>query len=117
MMRTGPTTLTLKNLIRDLRILSSNQKVMIWNRIANDLEKSTRQRREVNIRTINKNTKENDIIVVPGKVLSIGELDHKVTIAAYKFSEAAKVKINKKGKAITIQELIKENPKGVRIIG
>src|SRR3989344_2115372 len=112
MVRTGPTTLTLKNLIRDLRILSSKEKIRIWNRIADDLEKSTRQRREVNIRSINKNTKTNDIVIVPGKVLSIGELDHKVTVAAYRFSEAARIKINKKGNAITIQELIKENPKG-----
>ena len=60
-----------------------------------------------------------EIALVPGKVLSDGELTKKMTIAAFQFSKEAMNKINKKGKAITIKELIKENPKGknVRIIG
>jgi len=116
---TGPTTLELRKLIIELRKLASKQKVKLWKRIANDLEKPTRQRREVNLYKINKYTRNNEIALVPGKVLSLGSLDKKLTIAAYQFSKQAKEKINKIGKAITIKELIKENPKGkkVRIIG
>ncbi len=93
---------------------------MFWNRIASDLEKPTRQRRAVNLSKINRFTKENEIIVVPGKVLSSGELNHKLTIAAWQFSQKALEKINKKNaKAMTIQELMKTNikEKRVRIIG
>lgn len=119
MNRTGPTTQELKNLIVELRKLSSKQKIKLWKRIADDLEKSTRQRREVNLYKINKYTKKDETALVPGKVLSLGNLEKKITIAAYKFSAEAKNKINKIGKAITIRELIKENPKGkkIRIIG
>jgi len=118
-MRTGPTNLSLKNLIIELNSLSRKEKIKIWERVADELSRASRQRREVNINRINRASKENETIVVPGKVLSEGELNHKVNVAAWKFSGKAKEKINKKGKAISIKELIKENPKGkrVRIIG
>lgn len=117
--RTGPTNLVLKKLIADLRTLSNKEKVSLWTRIADDLNKSTRQRRNVNIYRINKNTKEGETALVPGKVLSEGELTKKTTVAAFRFSDSAKNKINKIGKAISLQQLMKDNPKGnkVRIIG
>lgn len=105
----------LTQLIRDLRKLSAKRKVKLWKRIAEDLAKPTRNKREVNISRINQNTKENDTIIVPGKVLGTGDINHKVNVAAFQFSESAKTKIN----AITIEELMKKNPeaKGVKIIG
>jgi large subunit ribosomal protein L18e len=119
MKRTGPTNQNMKKLIADLRSLGTKEKVKLWKRIAKELEKPTRNRREVNIERINRATKKDETIIVPGKVLSKGELEHNVNVAAWKFSEAAKQKISKAGKAISIQDLIKENPKGkkVRIIG
>ncbi len=119
-MRTGPTNQHLRNLIEELKRLSSEQNIRIWKRIATDLEKPTRQRRAVNLSRISHYTKENDTIIVPGKVLGSGLLNHKLTIAAYGFSEGALQKIQKAdAKAISITELMKENikGKGVRIIG
>jgi len=119
-MRTGPTNPILVSLIDDLRKNSVDQKVNIWDRVAEDLSRSTRQRRIVNLTSINMNTKANEIIVVPGKVLGNGELDHKITIAAFQFSGSAIEKINKSGsKIVSINELAKESPKGkkIRIIG
>ncbi len=118
-MRTGPTNLALKKLIIDTRKLGNKDKSKFWIRISEELSKSTRQRRQVNIETINTTVKEGETAVVPGKVLSNGELTKKVTVAAYTFSEKAKEKINKKGKAITLQQLMKDNPTGkkVRIFG
>ena len=117
--RTGPSNPILRGLIRDLRKISASNKVNIWKRVANDLERATRKRRIVNIDRINKYTKDNEVIVVPGKVLGDGELKHKVTVAALRFSTTAESKINKSGKAILLDAFIKENPKGegVRIIG
>ncbi len=119
MKRTGPTNPLLRDLIEELRKKSIEHGVNIWKRIANDLEKPTRKRRIVNLYKINKYTKENETIIIPGKVLAVGDLDHAVTIAAFNFSGAALDKINKVGKAISINELIKESPKGkrIRIIG
>ena len=117
--RTGTTSLVLDNLIIDLRKLSVKEKVNLWKRVAFDLSKPRRQRREVDITRIDSFTKDGEIALVPGKVLSNGSLSKKVTVAAFKFSDSAKVKVNSKGKAISIRELMKDNPKGkkVRIIG
>tara|TARA_Y100000310_G_C20299247_1_gene630967 strand:+ start:28 stop:387 length:360 start_codon:yes stop_codon:yes gene_type:complete len=116
--RTGPQTLELQNLLLDIKKVSL--KSNFWKRIAKDLSKPTRQRRVVNLYKINKYAKEGETIIVPGKVLSIGELDKKVNIAAYQFSTQAKIKIeNKQGSVITIKELLEKNPQGkkVRILG
>jgi len=114
--RTGATNLHLKKLIRELKKLSREQNVKIWKRVATELSRATRQRRVVNLDRINKHGKENETVVVPGKVLSGGNLNKKVTIAAWQFSEKAKEKIKD---ALTIEELMKKNPKGskIRIIG
>jgi len=87
--------------------------------VADDLARSNRQRRIVNLYKLDKFTKEGEIIIVPGKVLGVGDLNHKLTVAAWLFSGNAFDKINKIGKAISINELIKESPKGkkIRIIG
>ena len=110
----------LQALIHELKKRSNEQSVNLWNRIAVDLEKPTRQRRVVNLSSISRYTKENEIVVVPGKVLGAGNLEHKITISAFQFSDGAKEKIEKAGaKVIPLLELSKENPsgKGIKIIG
>ncbi len=120
MKRTGPTNPLLRDLIGELKKRSNEQSVNLWKKVAVDLEKSTRQRRIVNLSRINRYTKENDVIVVPGKVLGSGMLNHKLTISAYQFSDQAKDKIEKVGaKIVPLLELSKEKPDGkkLRIIG
>jgi large subunit ribosomal protein L18e len=115
-MRTGPTSQKLSALIEVLRTSSFAGNVPLWKRLADDLAKPTRQRREVNLSRISRHTKDGEMVVVPGKVLASGELDKKVTIAAWQFSEHALEKIQKaNGKAISIEELLKEDPKGKRV--
>ena len=118
--RTGPTNKNTQLLIQLLRKESSTQKADLWKRIADDLEKPTRQRREVNLSRISRFTKPQETIIVPGKVLGSGALAHSITIAAFAFSGSSQQKITEaKGKLLTIQELVKQNPKGknVRILG
>ncbi len=120
MKRTGPTNVELRSLIDELREKSREDKVNLWKRVAVDLERPSRIRRAVNLFRINRFTKEDEIALIPGKVLANGELDRKITIAAFNFSRSALDKINKSGsKAITIKELMKNSPKGkkIRIIG
>ena len=65
-------------------------------------------------------TKENETIIVPGKVLGSGILNHKLIISAYQFSEQALDKLEKSGaKIVPLLELSKEKPDGkkIRIIG
>ena len=109
----------LGELIQELKKCAIEEKVPLWKRIATDLEKPTRNQRIVNVYKIEQYAKPNEVVIVPGKVLGTGELSKKVTVAAYSFSEEAKQKINGKGTAITILELVEKNPKGkgVRILG
>jgi large subunit ribosomal protein L18e len=107
-------------LIEDLKKKSIEQNVNLWNKVASDLSRPSRKRRIVNLSKINRYSKENETIIVPGKVLGSGTLDHKLTICAFQFSDSAKVKLNQIGaRIIPLPELIKETPKGkaIRIIG
>ncbi len=115
---TGPDNPNLKQLISDLRHLSTQQKVNVWKSVAAYLGKPTRSRSEVSLSTLSSVVRDGEVAVVPGKVLANGDFEKKVTVAAWNFSSKAKLKINKSGKAISIEELIKQNPKGskVRII-
>ena len=113
------TNIQLVKLIEALKKQASVEGVDLWSRIATDLEKSTRKRPIVNLYKINKCTKQEETIIIPGKVLSMGELDHRVNIAAFNFSGNAAAKIIKaRGKILSIYELLKTNPKAkdVRII-
>ena len=118
--RTGPTNVQLVGLIQMLKKQGSEQKVGIWKRIAYDLEMPSRNRRAVNLYRIDKFTKDNELVVVPGKVLGTGAISHKVNIAAFDFSEGARKKIMEaKGTCMNISDMMAKNPKGqnIRIIG
>ncbi|MBS7659272.1 MAG: 50S ribosomal protein L18e [Candidatus Bathyarchaeia archaeon] len=107
-------------LIKFLRKKSRENKAKIWRAIAEDLAKPRRRRIVVNISRLNRYTNENDVVVVPGKVLGAGEIDHPIMVAAFSFSKKAREKIERaSGKCLTIMELVENNPKGsnVKIIG
>ena len=90
-----------------------------WLEIARILSGPRRKRINLNLEEIDKNSKDGEIIVVPGKVLSLGELNKKVKIVALDFSERAKEKIlNSRSQISVISKEIKENPeaKGIRIL-
>jgi large subunit ribosomal protein L18e len=120
MKRTGPTNIVLRKTIRELYKLSRQNKAPIWRAVAEELEKPRRQRRVVNVSRINRYTSDGDIVVVPGKVLGAGTIDHPVIVAAAAFSKTAVEKIKAAGgEAIHILELARRNPRGsnVKIIG
>lgn len=97
----------------------AGKKSRFWKRIAEEFLRPKRKTRVVNISKINRLTKYRDKIIVPGKVLGDGEIDHSITLAAFKFSRKAIEKIiSANGKILTIEEMIKKNPmgKGVKII-
>jgi large subunit ribosomal protein L18e len=107
-------------LIRLLRKQSNENKANIWRDIAEDLAKPRRNRLTVNLSRLNRHTQKNDVVIVPGKVLGAGTIDHPVTVAALAFSERAREKIlAARGKCLSFSGLIKKNPKGsnIKIIG
>ena len=106
---TGPSNYYVRKLIRDLW----KTKIRIWKKVSKKLSGPRRNRVKANLCRINKKTSKNDIIIIPGKVLGMGELDHTLTIACLEYSKSAKKKVESSGsKLITIEELLEQNPKG-----
>jgi large subunit ribosomal protein L18e len=106
-------------LIVDLKTKSREQNVGIWRDIAQRLEKPTKGYAEINLSKINRYSKDNETIIVPGKVLGTGNLNHPVTVAALNFSLTAEMLIaDAQGKCLSIEQLMETNPtgKGVRIL-
>ncbi|MEM3672807.1 MAG: 50S ribosomal protein L18e [Candidatus Bathyarchaeia archaeon] len=117
---TEKTNPELTKLIRLLKKQSKEKEANIWREIAEKLSKPRRKGIAVNLSHLNRYTQENETVVVPGKVLGAGKIDHSITVAAFAFSETAKEKIKAvKGKCLSVFELVKKNPKGsnVKIIG
>jgi large subunit ribosomal protein L18e len=90
-----------------------------WNKIAQIVSGGRRRYSNVNIKRIDKEANEGDVIVVPGKILGVGNLTKKVKICALYFSESAHEKIKQgKSEAIKLVDEIKKNPEaqGVKIL-
>ena len=116
MRETKTTNPQLINLIRLLKKESREKQAAIWLDVADHLAKSRSQRVAVNLSKINRNTKKADVVVVPGKLLASGNIDHAVTVAAFDISDKAKEKLEAaKAKYISIPELLEKNPKGSNV--
>ncbi|MFQ5531037.1 MAG: 50S ribosomal protein L18e [Candidatus Nanoarchaeia archaeon] len=99
-------------------IISAKKKTN-WLKIAEILSRPRRKSININLNQIEKDSKHGEVIVIPGKVLSQGEINKKVKIVALKFSEKTKEKLNKaRIEFSTINEEIKKNPegKGIKIL-
>jgi len=117
MVRTGPTNPVTKEIAQELisRGYKENSKYMI--EVARLIQLPTRKRVEVNLNRLQRVCKENDTIVVPGKVLSYGILTKPLTVSALSFSKEAERKILEAGgKVLSLQELISKKQKGIRLI-
>jgi len=120
MRETKSTNPELVQLIRFLKKQAREKQADLWLTVADRLAKPGAQRSAVNLSRINRYTQRKDIVVVPGKVLGAGALNHSVTVAAFAASIKAREKLTAaRAKYLSIPELIEKNPKGakVKIIG
>ncbi len=116
MLTKGRTDPNKVSLIRKLRSAANKNQAQIWKSLASELSKPNRRRVAVNLSQINRNSSKGDIILVPGKVLGAGEIDHEIEIAAESFSESAQLKIKGVGgTCFSIEELLNKNPSGTGI--
>ena len=103
-------------LINKLYEQSRSEDAAIWKDVAQRLERSNRRTAEVNLSDINRHADADETILVPGRVLSKGELENKVDVVALKFSAKAQEKIEAAGgECISIEEIMESNPKGSNI--
>jgi large subunit ribosomal protein L18e len=116
MRKTKSTNPELIQLISFLKKQAREAQANIWLDVAEYLAKPSRQRTAVNLSQISRCTDKKAVIVVPGKVLGAGSLDHALTVAAFGVSETAKEKLAAaKAKYLSIPELVAENPTGANV--
>ncbi|SFM59653.1 50S ribosomal protein L18e [Methanolobus profundi] len=100
-------------LIAALKEEARQNEAAIWRDVAKRLEKPGKNYAQVNLSKINRYAKDGETVLIAGKVLGSGLLNKAVTVAAYNFSATAMEKIAEVGgKCLTIEEMMKENPKG-----
>jgi len=107
------------HMIKDLKQASKKNEAPIWSRLAKLAIKPS-ARKIVNLTRINKITKDNDVLFVPGKVLGTGNISHKIILSSFSISTTAAKKIIQTGGTImTYSDMIKKYPtgKGVMIFG
>lgn len=96
-----------KKLVASAEKAARQTKKLIWSDLAERLSKPTRGKIEVNIDCLEEaaNNNKGKILVVPGKVLSRGELTQKVTVVAQTASASALEKIKAaKGEFISLKD-------------
>jgi large subunit ribosomal protein L18e len=109
----------LEKTIKELKSAKRKTGQPLWEALAKELDRPKRNRNDVNLSRINRHTAKGDIAAVPGKVLASGTLEHPVTIAAFDFSDLAKVKIKAAGGEVkTFSQLLVEgiDPSKVKLI-
>jgi large subunit ribosomal protein L18e len=97
----------------------SAKKNNAWLKIAEILAGPRKNRTNFNLNELNNKTKENDKVIIIGKVLSQGEINKKIKIIAFNFSNKAKEKLlSAKCEVSNMLEEIKKNPdaKGFKIL-
>jgi len=112
---TGPSNYHTRVLIRKLW----KTKIKIWRAVSKILQKPRRNLAEINLMRLNKLTQKGDIVVIPAKVLGIGNMDHEITAGVFKISKLAYAKMKKANcNIMSLEELLEKYPfgSGIKII-
>jgi len=102
-----------------LLLIKHSKEGKIWEVASKYATISRKRLPAVNLSKISRTCSPKDQILVPGKVLGTGKLEHPAQIAAFSFSMSALKAIEiAGGKAMSVKQLIELNPKGkgVKII-
>ncbi|MGZ7131857.1 MAG: 50S ribosomal protein L18e [Halobacteriota archaeon] len=88
----------------------------IWRDIARRLEAPSNNYAKVNLSRLNRHTNSGDIVIVAGKVLGAGSIDHPISIGAPSFSDSARSKILAVGGTVlSLNEIARVSPKGSHV--
>ena len=102
---------------KDLKRASTKNNAPIWAKLAEYALKPSVARRNINLYRIGQLTKENDIVVFPGKVLGTGNIPHKINLCSFSISDSAASKVLESGgKLVSYEDLIEKNPSGKGVI-
>ena len=102
----------IQDLIAELKSVAREHNADVWAELAGRLEGPRSSYAEVNLGRIERYARENETIIVPGKVLGSGTLRKQVTVAAVDFSRSAENKIDEVGEACRLEDVLDRNPDG-----
>ncbi len=106
----------LKFAIENLLKVSRENNSPIWRDIAESLSGSRKNYASVNLGKISRLCKQDDVIVVPGKILGSGIIDKKLKVSALFISEKAMRKLRDSGSEfVPLEQLAEEMPKGTDV--
>lgn len=84
----------------------------LWVDVSKRILTSRKNRASVNVSEISRNAKDGSSVIVAGKVLGSGAIDHRVLVAAYSFSSSARAKIIAAGgECVGLKEMMDANKK------
>ncbi len=84
----------------------------LFKRVSELVALPKRKRIAVNVDKLDKQTKEGEVVIVPGKVLAAGKISHKISICAVNYSADAERKLKEaKCDLLSIEEILKRKPR------
>lgn len=100
-----------------LKRASKSSGARIWLDASKYLAKPVSRKPSVNVGKISRLTEEDDVVLVPGKVLGGGVVSHRIVVGAYSFTKsAAKKIIAAGGESLSIPEFLKRYPSGADVM-
>ena len=106
----------LVDLIDQLKAQSRSTGAALWRDVALRLEKSRSNWSQPNLSRLSRHAADEDMVLVPGKLLGSGEVAGKPSVAAFSFSSGAQEKIEAAGgEVMSIAELMEKNPTGTGV--
>ncbi|MCJ7429263.1 MAG: 50S ribosomal protein L18e [Candidatus Nanohaloarchaeota archaeon QJJ-5] len=107
-----------KKAIARLERHARQEDAAVYQKAADELSRSNRDRATVNLSKIERVAEDGDTVLVPGKVLGSGRLQTDVDVAALQFSDSARDAIEDAGETYYVQDLLDEHPSGdeVRVV-
>jgi large subunit ribosomal protein L18e len=106
----------LKLLIEKLKASAREHQADVWKEVARRLEAPSNNYAKVNLSRLNRHTNSGDVVVIPGKVLGAGLVDHPISVSALNFSANARLKLlAASGTVMTIDEILDRSPNGSNV--
>jgi len=106
----------LSDMIRFLKVKERENKAKIWAVAADQLSRPRRARAVLNVTHVSRSTKPDSLVLIPGKLLGSGAINHRVVIGAFEYSAAAREKVERAGgQCMALKDFVTHYPKGSNV--
>jgi len=115
-LRRVKTNTELLDSIRFLKTSARENNAEIWKVAAEQLSRPRRARAVLDLNHIDRSTKADSLVFVPGKLLGSGLIRHPVTIGAFEYSASARMKVEQVGGlCMALKDFVARYPKGSNV--